>query len=141
MKKKILFAVCALLPLISFCGNRPFAEFRQLAAKMKKRSPEDFALGKKLALSMKKEALNRTPFLNRSHLYFETVLWRSSRLWFTEKHWRDRALINNRKYYSAKKSWEKNAAVSYRLMKDYDADGCNILSSKVQDTSILTACC
>ena len=122
--------MCFFLPLLVSGSNRPFAEFRKQVAKVTKRSPEDFELGKKLAKAMKKEALKRTPFFKRSHLYFETVLWRSSRLWFTEKHWRDRALINNRKFFSKKKSWEKNAAVSYRLMKDYDADGCNIFVIK-----------
>ena len=130
MKKNILLFMCFFLPLLVSGSNRPFAEFRKQVAKVTKRSPEDFKLGKKLAKAMKKEALKRTPFFKRSHLYFETVLWRSSRLWFTEKHWRDRALINNRKFFSKKKSWEKNAAVSYRLMKDYDADGCNIFVIK-----------
>ena len=98
MKKNILLFMCFFLPLLVSGSNRPFAEFRKQVAKVTKRSPEDFELGKKLAKAMKKEALKRTPFFKRSHLYFETVLWRSSRLWFTEKHWRDRALINNRKF-------------------------------------------
>jgi hypothetical protein len=128
MKKILLLAV---LPFaLLFAEERPFAEFRKQAAKLQKRSEADYALGRKLAQAMQKAALERKPVLERSHLYFETVLWRSSRLWFTEKHWRDRALINNRKFFSPKKSWEKNAAISYRLMKDYDADGCNIFIIK-----------
>ena len=130
MKKLFLFFSAMLLLFGSEAGEKPFARFRQLAAKVQKRSKADYALGRELAKAMQQEALKRKSVLYPAQLYFETVLWRSSRLWFTGKYWRDRALINNRKYFSRKKSWEKNGALSYRLMKEYDADGCNIFVIK-----------
>lgn len=130
MKKLFLFLFALFLLSESGAGEKPFARFRQLAAGVQKRSQADYALGRELAKAMQQEALKRKSVLYPAQLYFETVLWRSSRLWFTAKYWRDRALINNRKYFFLNKSWEKNGALSYRLMKEYDADGCNIFVIK-----------
>lgn len=140
MKKVLLLFSLALLPLfLTGTEEKPFAEFRRQAAQVKRRSPEDFALGKKLAQAMQKAALARKPLLGRSHLYFETVLWRGGRLWFSEKYWHDRSLFTNRKYFSKSRSWEKNTAVTYRLMRDYDADGCNFFANRSAEAINLDA--
>jgi len=129
MKRSLfLLALLSLLPLTA--EELPFAEFRKKAAQIEKRSSEDYALGRELAAAMQKTALERKPFFDRSRLFFETVLWRGGRLWFPEKYWRDRSLITNRKFFSKSRSYEKNTALTYRLMRDYDADGCNYFANK-----------
>ena len=128
---KRLFPLLALLSLLPLTAEElPFAEFRKKAAQVAKRSEEDYALGRELAAAMQKTALARKPLFDRSRLFFETVLWRGGRLWFPEKYWRDRSLITNRKFFSRSRSYEKNTALTYRLMRDYDADGCNYFANK-----------
>ena len=127
----LLFYVLVLASCLAGADEEPpFAEFRRRAAMVESRSPADYALGRELIAEMHRMAASRKPFFDRSHLFFETVLWRAGRLWFSEKYWRDRSLITNRKFFKQGETWAGNTAISYRLMQEYDADGCNFFAIK-----------
>ena len=52
MKKLFLFLFALFFLSESGAGEKPFARFRQLAAKVQKRSQADYALGRELAKAM-----------------------------------------------------------------------------------------
>ena len=126
-----------LLLTLSFCAvgmagsERYFPEIRAAAKKVRRGSAEDFALGDRLMQEIRVLARSRKSALSRPHLITESVIFRSARLWYTDKVWRDRQLFANRKY------WEKSLFVpaslcrSFEIMKLSGMDAVNFFMGNV----------
>ena len=126
----IVFAVFVFCAFAAAEDAVYFSAIREEAKRVTHRSPEDYRLGRKLMEEMRILAAGRKPCFPRPQLYFEDVYWRGGRLWFPEKFWRDRALIANRKFFKRGEDFAPNMAVTFQLMREYDADGCNFFVFK-----------
>ena len=128
----ILFAAVFLSPA-SF-AERPFQEIRRELKRIPYKSEADYKLGEKLLEEMRKLAASRKPAFPERKFVVESQIFRSAKLWYSEKHWRDRALAVNRKYYENTVFSNASLAVSYKIMQEYGLDGVNFfLDNTTQD--------
>ena len=134
MKKLFsLLLGAAFLPGAVF-AERPFQEIRDELKRIPWKSEADYRLGDRLLEEMRRLAASRKPALPRRQYVVESQIFRSAKLWYSEKHWRDRALAVDRKYYEGGTFSLKSLGVTYRIMAEYGLDGVNFfLDNTTQD--------
>lgn len=112
--------------LSCFAGpERYFPEIRAAVRNVKRGSEEDLALGDELMRQIRALARTRKPALSRPHLITESVIFRSGRLWYTDKVWRDRPLFANRGYWDKTLFTPPSLRRSFELMKLSGMDAVN----------------
>ena len=108
-----------------------FTDIRKEAALVQRGSDEDYLLGDQLMDEIRKLSATRQSPLPRPFLIVETVFFRSGKLWYTEKHWRDRQLIANRKFWDKSFFVLSNYLESFRIMQDSGVDAVNFFIDNV----------
>ena len=115
-----------------FAGSgRYFQEIRKAAQKVRRGSAEDLALGEKLMQEVRQLALTRKPALPRPYLITESVIFRSARLWYTDKIWRDRQLFADRRFWDKNHFAPASLSRSFELMKLSGIDAVNFFMGDV----------
>ena len=118
--------------LSCFAGSgRYFSEIRAAAKQVRRGSAEDFALGDKLMIEIRKLAASRKRALSRPLLITESVIFRSARLWYTDKVWRDRQLFADRNFWEPSVFVPQNLCRSFEIMKLSGMDGVNFFMGDV----------
>jgi len=126
MKRLLLLSALLCAVVVSAAEKQYFSTLRKEIAKVKKRSPEDYALGDRLLEEIRKLAATRKRALPRTTLIMETVNHRATRLWYTTKHWRDRQLYANRKYWRPDTPYPFESLLkTFELMRVYGISGNN----------------
>ena len=131
MKRVLLLSALLCAVVVSAAEKQYFSDLRKEIAKVKRRSPEDYALGDKLLAEIRKLAATRKRALPRTTLIMETVNHRAARLWYTTKHWRDRQLCADRKYWRADTLYPFESLMkTFELMRVYGISGNNFFINK-----------
>ena len=105
----------------------PFQKIREEAARLKRNSPEDYELGKKLAAEMKKMAATRQKVNATPQLIMETITWKSGVMYNTNNYyWYDRPLFIDRSLWRPGNQMTLPSFLhTYKIMQDSFLDGCN----------------
>ncbi|MBQ7207913.1 MAG: hypothetical protein IJS01_08965 [Lentisphaeria bacterium] len=131
MKRFFLLAALFCALLVSAEEKPYFPELRRKIARTAPRSDEDYALGDELLAELGKLAATRKRALPRTTLIMETVNHRATRLWYTTKHWRDRQLYANRKYWRPDTPYPYESLLkTFGLMEIYGISANNFFISK-----------
>ena len=117
---------------VCFAGSAGyFSEFRNAVRQVRRGSAEDFALGDKLMVRVRELARSRKRTLPYPLLVTESVIFRSARLWYTDKVWRDRQLFADRKFYDKSLFVPASLGRSFEIMKLSGMDGVNFFMGDV----------
>lgn len=134
MKKLLPLLLGAVFFPEAVLAERPFQQIRDELKRILRKSEADYRLGDRLLEEMRKLAASRKPAFPEPKFVVESQIFRSAKLWYSEKHWRDRALAVNRRYYEGSTFSDQSFAVSYRIMQEYGLDGVNFfLDNTTQD--------
>ena len=80
-----------------------FKDIREEAKKVVPNSPEDFALGRKLMVEIRKLAAEKQLVDGQVHFYTEPVMFRAGKLFYTYKKWFDHNLFVSRDMWDGSK--------------------------------------